>query len=141
MIHKGRSYICVREITFVVKGEEVTFLEGLMYKASDNDVLTWNDAEGNRKSVEVNVTPDVADRCFEEEKVDHPSHYQGNIECIEVVRNMPFWKGNVIKYLWRAGTKEERGKSNVEKEIEDLQKAVWYINDRIKQLNNEKDRV
>ena len=56
------------------------------------------------------------------------------IECIDVIRNMPTWKGNTIKYLWRAGLKQEVGKSDVTKEIEDLEKAKWYIDDRIKQL-------
>lgn len=137
MIHKGRNYKCIREVTNI-KGEEVTFLEGLMYKASEtkDDVLIWHDAKGDRESVEISITPDMADRCFEEEKVDHPAHYQGNIECIEVVRNMPFWKGNAVKYLWRAGSKEELGKSNINKEIEDLEKAKWYIQDRINQLKS-----
>lgn len=55
-------------------------------------------------------------------QVDHPSHYNQNgsgIECIDVVEHMPFNIGNAIKYLWRA---DHKGK-----DIEDLQKAVWYI--------------
>ena len=42
--------------------------------------------------------------------------------------------GNAIKYLWRAGLKQDADKTERDKEIEDLEKAVWYINDRIKQL-------
>lgn len=56
------------------------------------------------------------------------------LECIDVIRDMPTWKGNAIKYLWRAGLKQEQGKSNKEKEIEDLNKAIWYIQDRINQI-------
>ena len=69
------------------------------------------------------------------EKVNHPSWYNGNpsgIECIEVARHYPFAIGNAFKYLWRAGLKDK------ESEIEDLKKAIWYINDRIKQLSDEK---
>ena len=64
-------------------------------------------------------------------KVNHPKHYNTNpsgIECIEVVRHMNFNKGNAIKYVWRAGDKGN--------EIEDLQKAIWYLNDEIERLKN-----
>ena len=42
--------------------------------------------------------------------------------------------GNAIKYLWRAGLKTDANRDARDKEIEDLQKAIWYINDRIAQL-------
>lgn len=88
------------------------------------------------------------------EAVNHPDHYNTDkpimfiggengltksvcIECIDVIRAMPFWKGNAIKYLWRAGLKTEEGKSYEEKEIEDLEKAIWYIKDRIAYLKTE----
>ena len=82
--------------------------------------------------------------------VNHPSHYNTNnqkiyfnngkeiieipVECIDVIRDMPSWKGNAIKYLWREGLKEDSSLSEVEKEIEDLEKAIWYIQDKINQL-------
>ena len=86
-----------------------------------------------------------------EEKVNHPSHYNTNnpqivfrdankqphlaiVECIDVIRNMPTWKGNAIKYLWRCGLKKEAGMTDTEKELEDLNKAMWYIQDRINQI-------
>ena len=74
------------------------------------------------------------------EKVNHPSHYNSHpsgIECIEIVRHYDFCVGNAIKYLWRAGLKSEEGYSDKSKEIEDLKKAIFYINDKIKQLENE----
>jgi hypothetical protein len=55
-------------------------------------------------------------------QVDHPSHYNqsgSGIECIDVVEWLPFNVGNAIKYLWRA---DHKGK-----DIEDLQKALWYV--------------
>ena len=60
--------------------------------------------------------------------VDHPEHYQSSsgIECIDVVENMPFNRGNAVKYLWRAGKKND--------EIEDLKKARWYIDREIKRI-------
>ena len=71
------------------------------------------------------------------DNVKHPAHYTSHpsgIECIEVVRHYCFSIGNAIKYLWRAGLKKEQGIDEIDKEIEDLKKAIWYINDRIHQL-------
>lgn len=71
------------------------------------------------------------------DKVNHPSYYTSHpsgIECIDIVRHYNFDVGNVIKYLWRAGLKQEKGYTNKEKEIEDCKKALFYLNDYIKQL-------
>lgn len=73
------------------------------------------------------------------DSVNHPSYYTSHpsgIECIDITRHYCFSIGNAIKYLWRAGLKKEMGLEDVEKEIEDLWKAIWYIKDRIKQLSN-----
>ena len=50
---------------------------------------------------------------------------------------MDFNLGNAVKYLLRAGHKSEEGYSDKEKTAEDLKKAVWYIQDTIKTLENE----
>lgn len=71
------------------------------------------------------------------DNVNHPQHYTSHpsgIECIDITRHHDFCIGNAIKYLWRAGLKSEQGLSDKEKQIEDLQKAIWYIQDEIKQL-------
>lgn len=63
--------------------------------------------------------------------VNHPSHYtDGKIEVIEFIedKNLNYHKGNAIKYICRAGKKDPQ------KEIEDLQKAIWYINREIRNL-------
>lgn len=63
--------------------------------------------------------------------INHPSHYtDGKIEVIEFIedKNLNYHKGNAIKYICRAGKKDPS------KEIEDLQKAIWYINREIKNL-------
>lgn len=58
--------------------------------------------------------------------VNHPSHYtQYPHEVIEFTEHMNFNKGNAVKYISRAGFKD------VDKEIEDLEKAAWYINREI----------
>lgn len=75
-----------------------------------------------------------------EDNVFHPQHYckhPSGIECIEIARHYNFAIGNAIKYLWRAGLKKDASMSDKEKEIEDLKKAMFYINDYIKQLEND----
>lgn len=76
------------------------------------------------------------------DRVNHPSHYtwlkeKCGIEVIDITRHMDFCSGNAVKYLLRAGHKSEDGYSDKQKEVEDLEKAIWYIKDRIKQLKNE----
>lgn len=69
--------------------------------------------------------------------VNHPAHYTSDpsgVECIEVTRHRNFNIGNAIKYLWRQGLKESAGRTAHEKQIEDLKKAVFYINDEITRL-------
>lgn len=66
------------------------------------------------------------------EHVNHPKHYNqhpNGIECIDIIRHYTCDIANAIKYLWRAGLKPEMGKEDAEKEIEDLKKALWYIED------------
>lgn len=67
------------------------------------------------------------------DNVNNPKHYNSHpsgIECIDIVRHMNFNRGNAIKYIWRAGDKGN--------EIEDLKKALWYIQDELKRLENAK---
>ncbi len=62
------------------------------------------------------------------ESVNHPSHYNEvpGMECIDVVENFGFNKGNAMKYIWRCTYKG--------KQIEDLEKASWYIQREIGRL-------
>lgn len=74
------------------------------------------------------------------DKVNHPSHYTRlkdlcGIEVIDITRHMDFDLGNAIKYILRCGHKSEQGYSDKEKTVEDLKKAIFYINDKIKMIN------
>ena len=63
--------------------------------------------------------------------VNHPAHYtDGKIEVIDFIedKKLGFHRGNAVKYIARAG------KKNPDKEIEDLQKAVWDLNREIERL-------
>lgn len=64
--------------------------------------------------------------------VNHPSHYTAYpVEVIELTEWMNFCRGNAVKYIARAGIKSK------EHEIEDLEKAAWYINREIARLKKE----
>ena len=76
--------------------------------------------------------------------VNNPSHYtDSKIEVIDYIedKNLGFCLGNVIKYVSRAGKKVDSDKSVIEKEIEDLKKARWYLDRRIYELEREQSNA
>lgn len=57
----------------------------------------------------------------DKDNVNHPDHYTAHpsgVECIQITEHMNFCLGNAVKYIWRADMKGG---------LEDLKKAVWYI--------------
>ena len=73
------------------------------------------------------------------EQVSHPSHYAWlkdlcGVEPLDICRHLDFNTGNAIKYLLRKD-KVDGNKTKTEKRIEDLRKAIFYINDEINKLN------
>lgn len=65
------------------------------------------------------------------ESVNHPAYYNtGKIKVIDFIEDqkLGFSTGNAVKYIARAV------KKNPNTEIEDLRKAVWYLNRRIAEL-------
>jgi len=77
------------------------------------------------------------------DNVNHPKHYTSHpsgIECIQITRHYDFDIGNAMKYLWRNGLKVDHGRSPIAKQIEDLNKAIWYIKDEIKQLEKQQSK-
>ena len=74
-----------------------------------------------------------------EDRVNHPSHYTwlkdlAGIEVIDLTRHFDFDLGNALKYILRAGKKKITTDDERESMKEDLQKAVWYLNDKINNL-------
>lgn len=70
-----------------------------------------------------------------EDVVNHPKHYTSNpsgIECIQVTENFNFNLGNVIKYVWRSGLKDDA--------LQDLEKARWYLNREIERITKIKEK-
>ena len=81
----------------------------------------------------IDEVKDVEEMVKENDPVNHPKHYtDGRIEVIEYIedKKLGFCLGNAIKYISRAGKKEK------DKEITDLRKAMWYIERRIYELEN-----
>lgn len=69
----------------------------------------------------------IRPRSTKNNSVSNPKHYtthSSGIECIQVTQHMNFCLGNAIKYIWRCDDKNDA--------IEDLEKAIWYINQEIK---------
>ena len=62
--------------------------------------------------------------------VSHPSHYNQGIEAIDIIESwdLNFSLGNAIKYILRSPYKG--------KQIEDLEKARWYIDREINRLKD-----
>ena len=64
------------------------------------------------------------------DEVNHPSHYtQLPIECKDVIKNFDSCRGQAIKYIWRC---EYKGHP-----ITDLQKAIFWLNEKIKMYEDE----
>ena len=98
-----------------------TGLEAWMKAAHDEDSELWED-----ESLEEVITRQDEEE-EEEDMVGAPRHYNtGNIECIDAIEESMssvafkgYLKGNCMKYLWRYDYKG--------KQVEDLQKAGWYL--------------
>jgi len=68
---------------------------------------------------------------------DHYKSHAGGYQVIDIIEffQLNFSRGNAVKYLLRAGRKAEEGYRGSEKEIEDLNKAKWYIEREIERIN------
>lgn len=69
------------------------------------------------------------------ESINHPTHYGGQqnpYEAIKIIEalDLGFCLGNTLKYISRAGKKDQA------KEIEDLKKARWYLDREIQKLEH-----
>jgi len=85
-------------------------------------------ADWTLKEIEQELEP------WPHDAVNHPKHYMSHpsgVECIEVCEHFGFNVGNAVKYLWRAGLKNNDP-------LEDLRKAAWYVNREIDRIAGRK---
>jgi hypothetical protein len=135
----AQKNLTIQNLYDLLEEKCVTVTETL---ASDKrpDVIYANLMATNKEKVKeffdnINTSPqpgEVLSRHIpKEDPVNHPSHYnQFPVEIIEICRHLNFDRGNAVKYICRAGFK------NPEKELEDLEKARWYLEDEIDRLKD-----
>lgn len=78
----------------------------------------------------------MAQQIEDADNVNHPQHYTGGIECIDAMLQQfgkeqvkSFCLLNAFKYLFRCNKKHNTP-------IEDVKKAIWYLNKYIEIVNN-----
>ena len=135
----------------VICGKEAIFIDDTVELSENNEVT--NHTRNSVYTVSEEEMAFIRSGCIPikvdaprvptpEDKVNHPGHYTWlkqlcGIEVIDITRHMDFDLGNAIKYILRCGHKEELVYSNKEKTIEDLRKAIFYINDKIEMLERQ----
>ena len=119
----ARKQLCVSNDDALRRNMGKIIASALVHKDPlDQNVGKHDVADKARATTKVRAT-------YADESVSaiNPAHYrQGSgVECIDVVRYLPFSQGNAMKYVWRAGHKDDIK--------QDLDKALWYVNDCIAQ--------
>ena len=121
-------------------------IERVIY-ADDNRVIVEKENSSKYSSWDIDTfleywIPYKEDNRTSDDKVNHPSPYTWlidlcGIEVIDITRHMDFNLGNSIKYILRSEHKREECYTDKQKIIEDLKKAIWYLNDEINMLQKE----
>lgn len=121
-------------LKFNVKPQYIYVLRSLMKKQVklnptmhthfETPVITMPEFEALTAPASEGVNIDLV-HAGEQKKTDmvnHPPHYKaGGVETISFIeaKGLDYHLGNVVKYITRAGKKED--------ELQDLQKARWYL--------------
>jgi hypothetical protein len=65
-----------------------------------------------------------------DDPVHSPAHYTAykGLQVIDLTEQLNFCRGNAVKYIARAGLKDPA------REVEDLEKARWYIDREISRI-------
>lgn len=100
-----------------------------MQRESTNNIST-NEKVWTKKVIETSSDLNQSSVTIND-PVNHPSHYTwhpSGVEVIQITEHMNFCLGNAIKYILRSDHKKDQ--------IQDLEKAVWYINREIERLKS-----
>ena len=127
-VKNGLAYCDVRDITNVQVNLDILQKNGLFPEYAEKAMDGWADFMGKQSE--------------KSEQVNHPYHYAWlkdlcGVEPIDICRNFGFSIGNALKYLMRKG-KADGDKTEEEKRIEDLRKAIFYINDEIERIEGKR---
>ena len=111
----------------VVGKVKVLFRDNYECTIDNAEDLRWNHIEADSDVVSYQSLEEFQQILQPtEDAVNNPKHYTSHpsgIECIDVTRHMSFNLGNATKYIWRCDLKKDA--------IEDLRKAIFYLNDEI----------
>lgn len=143
----GDTFLCIKDV-ICPDTMQVFYKKGDIYVSEKPNCITdiYEDTEHHWLNGENELffnKISSQDIKHSDDKVNHPSHYTWlkdlcGVEVIDITRHMDFNLGNVIKYTLRAGHKSEDGYSDIDKTIEDLQKAIFYLNDEIELIKKTK---
>lgn len=124
---------------------EASFHKGWRtFSATDvaGDVIAFCEKKQEQEHIEIEQRDWQAEyyaqaaQATQTEKVNHPRHYNthpSHVECIAIIEHMTFNAGTAVKYLWRAGLKDETGDTDADR-LRDLKKALWYVQREIGRL-------
>lgn len=146
----GVSYSCIEDFfcdnypSFKCSQIDYAFIVGGSRSGNKMNLMnSWYHGKLNIPQYENNVEQPNESASKKTEQVSHPSHYAWlkdlcGVEPLDICRHIDFNTGNAIKYLLRKD-KVDGNKTKTEKRIEDLRKAVFYIQDEIKLLEHGTD--
>lgn len=116
------------------------------YEENRINPIPWSELSLTQRDywIALYLQASVAEKLTEKtvDMVNEPPHYNSGpkcpgcnrtIQCIDIVRWLPFNPGNSIKYLWRRYFGGKAG----EDAIEPVRKAHWYLQDEIRRLEQE----
>lgn len=109
-----------------------------------NEKGTWyagSNVPENETNWRRNATAECDTDYKQDDAVNSPKHYVWlkdlcGVEPIDICEYMDFCLGNAIKYCLRAGHKHEEGMTDAEKAIQDLNKAIFYLNREIEHIKH-----
>jgi hypothetical protein len=133
LLHKGgKRPDHVYANTFV----DVVFRNGFLCTREKAVNIVWWHTDSKADVIYYRVlNQDPVNTCSD--SVHHPAHYGGGDNVYEAIKVIEAWGldfclGNTVKYISRAGKKDKA------REIQDLEKAAWYLNHHIQTLKDQK---
>lgn len=138
-----KQFRCLHDIAL---DGELVFRRNCVYQCDDEeDIIYGKSGKGycfSTLPIDVSLyfeeVKDLPSFIQEQENdcIHSPKHYtwlkeKCGIEVLDITRHMDFDLGNAVKYILRAGRKDPK------KYVEDLEKAIFYLQDKIKQLKHE----